>query len=749
MPGRAVHAFFVFRSLSPLLVAATVVALSAWSPLRAQVVPAAMAKDETRDDPTSLPVFEVNELSAVQEFFDEDVEIPFPFRGQSGLFGAILLDEEASREDLAMVGDQVAALADFNPREFATASGAEAPRGFTTPRLRNGLNQSGFPEIIVGGRRELLTGFMATYHGRTAPGGIQNTLSHRPTPKPLNAFSFGLAAGDGTQARFGGEHNATLQPKRLHYRAVFDARGQDGPQDFAREVSAKAGLGLRYAPTKGTVWLVEIEGARVDATPAGGIVLGRATQGAPQGGPHRPLAHFNTNGPRAWTERTSGSVSVLLEQKAQEDLRLRVGAQVWRRTQEELRFNTSAYLVGAGVFDGVREPQYNALEQSALGLEVELTGTGQLPIGNHEWLVGAFASRDQTDRDQRALPIEARDALPATVRTLDPSAPDWSLPAYSPDVYARVLAARDEGADYAGVFVSERVALPGNRVFGTIGARNDWVNSQVNDRADGAAVPHAGAQVSRTTHHAGIVWHTIPNRLAGFVNRSTAFQPVRRVDARTGRIVGNESTSGLEWGWRYATSDGKSTLTLSTYRLWNENITRNNPLYNDPVFDAESRQPQLVSSGEERFTGSELGLRTKASPSLTFTGKVAWVEAITTESPDLPQEIGRQLPRLPQFTAGGNLRYVFRAPGLQGLTLGAGYAWIGEHIAVYETARRLEVAYDDYGVIDLSAGVVWQSEQVEHALNLAVRNTLNVDLVAAAGRLGGARALDAGYSLRF
>jgi len=125
------------------------------------------------------------------------------------------------------------------------------------------------------------------------------------------------------------------------------------------------------------------------------------------------------------------------------------------------------------------------------------------------------------------------------------------------------------------------------------------------------------------------------------------------------------------------------------------------------------------------------------------------VEAITTASPDLPQEIGRQLPRLPEFTAGGNVRYSFRTPGLQGLTLGAGYAWIGEHVAVYETPRRLEVAYDDYGVLNLTAGVAWRSEQVEHSLNLAVRNTLDADLVAAAGRIGGARALDAGYSMRF
>ncbi len=699
-------------------------------------------------DTVALPVLEVSDSAEAQEYWPEERENSFPFR-RSGLFGFIAEAEEAAQEEFSILTEQTANLADFAPGEFATASGAAAPRGFTTPRLRNGLNRSGFPEIIIGGRRELLTGFLATYFGRTAPGGILNDVSRRPSPRPNSNFSARL--GTRGEARASYERNAPLVPKRLHYRVLGEGRVREGPEDFAREAGGLGGVSFRYAQSTKTVWLVEIDGAWADANPPGGTPLERTFVGGPRGGPYQPLAHFNTNGPDSWSRRASGSASVLAEHAFRDNLRLRAGVEGWQRRQRDLRFNTGPFLVETGLFDGVREPQYNDRGQSAFGGSVELDGSGRIGVVEHRWVVGVFASGESSTREQRGLTRAARDALPVGVRRLDPSAPDWFTPAYHPDTYERLIALRDEDAAYRGFYLSERAALLGERVFGTFGVRGDQVESEVVDRRPGAVVPFADSDVSRITHHAGLVWHTVPNRVATYLNHSTAFQPVRRVDARTGRITGNEGTSGLESGLRYASSDGRFTASWGLYRLHNENITRPNPRYNDPVLDPLGTEPQYVGSGEERFTGSEFAVRARLEGGWTVSAKAVWLEAVTTASPDLPEEVGRQLARLPDLTASAFLRYRFEEGPLEGLELAGSCAWIGDHVAVYESARRNQalVEYGAYGVVDLSAAYGWKVKNAQHAVTVAVRNALDRDLVAAAGRTTGELGLETGYSVRF
>jgi iron complex outermembrane receptor protein len=695
-----------------------------------------------------LPEFAIEDSVADQERWPEELENMFPFR-RAGLFGPILVEDERAQEEFSVLTEQVAALAEFRPGEFASASGASTPRGFTAPRLRNGIVQSGFPEILVGGRRELLTGFLATYFGRTAPGGIHNNVSLRPAPRPSHAF--GLRVNTLGEIHGSAERHAPLVPKKLHYRLTTTGRLRDGVQAHASESALTSGLSLRWAQGRRTVWLIEFEHAVVDAEPVSGIPLQRATRGAPRAAPYAPLAEFNGNGPGAWSWRESGIVSVLAEHSLRENLKLRAAAETWTRRQRELRFNTGPYLLDEGVFEGTREPQYNGRRQSAQGVQIELDGHGRLAGIEHRWLLGMFATSEGTWREQRALPIAERNALPVRARVLDPTAPDWSTPAYSESRYARLLALRDEESDYAGVFLSERFALSGDRFYGTLGLRGDRVRSLVEDLRPGAAIPRAGADVSRTTWHAGGVWHAWPGRLAGYFNHSTAFQPARRVDARTGRIIGNESTAGVESGVRYASADSSLVATAGVFRLWNENITRVNPRYNDAVLDPDGRQSQYVSSGEERFTGAEASLRRRFGPGLNLAASASWLDAVTTASPDLPEEVGRQLARLPRFTAAGNVAYRFQREGWKGLRLGAAYAWVGDHVAVYASERRNQahVAYGSYGVLNLTAGYDWVRKKRRHAFSLAVRNVLDRDLVADAGRLGGELAVETGYGLRF
>jgi iron complex outermembrane receptor protein len=697
-----------------------------------------------RSSPTVLDKFTVEAPRDDVTTWAEEKPDVFPF-GREGVFGELEAEQKADPGTTAL-NDELAALPDQRQMEFVSISGGSTPRGFTTPRLRNGLTQLGFAEQIVGGRRDLLTGFMAVLYGRTAPGGIVNLVSKRPTPK--TSWLFETQVSNRPSIYVAAERSELLITKKLNGRLMGTWNWQDGPEEFATRDEGIITGSLRYAPDKKTVVLWEVEYAATDSVPAPGLPLTREVPSGLTGAPYVPLATFNTNGPNAWADRESFSTSLWAERKLKPGWSIRGGAQWWRRTQTEFRFTTGPYVLATGLFDGVREPYFNDRDDDTVGAQVEMDMPVKGTRVDQRWLVGLEGSQAVTDRERRALPTEVRDALPTGVRTLDPAAPDYTTPAYSSSTYTRLQTLRNESADYMGVFVSDRLAWARGRYGATFGLRHDWVDSSIDDLLPSTKVPHASLATQKTTYHIGWVGQ-YGSKLAVFVNHSTAFQPQRRVDSRTGRIQGNESTSGIETGLRWQTADKNVYVTLAVYRLWNQNITRLNPAYGDPVLDPDQSQPQLASSGEEQFSGGESSLRWNMTRTLSADLRAAWLEAITTSSPDLPEEVGRQLPRTPKYTGSASLTWRAKSDGL-GWQVNGSYAWIGAQVSVYPSKTRSLWSCGGYGVLGASTSYTWmQGKKLRHNVGLAVRNALDRDLVAAVGRIGGERSFEARYSARF
>lgn len=700
-----------------------------------------------------LEEFSVTSSRADVEVWPEEQRDMFPF-GTEGVFGDFAVEDKPDT-GTNLVQEELSALPPSQIAEFASVSGAGTPRGFTTPRLRNGLTQLGFPEQIVGGRRDLLTGFLAVLYGRTAPGGIVNLISRRPSPKPTGAYdavvstrpSYFVQAERAQPFRTRKPAKKKAPPPNLHGRVVVSGLRQEGPEDFAKRDEWVFGTSLRYAPDKLTVLLLELEAAFTRAVPGTGIPATRAVPGAKTGAPALALAGFSTDGPHARSERDSLSLSLWGERKLSATRTLRGGAQWWAREQTELRFATGPYVLSTGRFDGTREPQFNDRREHTLGAQVEFDQAIKGRRLNQRWLVGLEGSAAVSDREKRALPKPVRDALPGAVRFLDPLAPDYSLPAYSAALYSRELTLRDESADYLGVFASDRLSWGRGRYGATFGLRHDRVHGEVDDLLAGAKIPHSANTVQKTTYHSGLVVQ-LARGFAGFANLSSAFQPTRRVDARTGKIQGSESTQGAEAGVRWQTPTRNLLVTAAVYRLSNQNITRNNPIYEDPVLDPDRTQPQLVASGEERFSGADVAVRWNPWLPLTLDVRGGWLEAITTSSPDLPEEVGRQLPRTPRFTGSTAVTYAPGGTG-KGWQGGAAWAWIGAQTATYESRTRELVAYDGYGVIAANVSYNWESNKRRSSVAFAVRNVFDRDLAAATGRLGGERLAEAKYALRF
>jgi iron complex outermembrane recepter protein len=340
------------------------------------------------------------------------------------------------------------------------------------------------------------------------------------------------------------------------------------------------------------------------------------------------------------------------------------------------------------------------------------------------------------EREERALPTELRNALPATVRIFRPEAPDYYRPAFSPEVYSRILTDREERANYTSLEVSDRIALGKGRWVFTTGLRQDIVRLEIDDRRVGAARPHVQTGTDQLTYHLGANYQAVPSRLLLFATTSTAFEPSTRVDARTGRVQANEMTRGYEAGIKGRFFKQTLDISATGFLLYNEAISRRNPLYDDPIFDANQTQPQLVAAGEERFSGGKLDARWTLSAPLTFSARVAYAEAITTASPDLPEEVGRQMTRVPPYTASASARYSMPKGRLQGVAFVASWNYISAFTAQYEDDQRHELSYPGYGLVGLSANRSIKRGRQTHNFGVSVRNALDRDLLATQARLG-------------
>jgi iron complex outermembrane receptor protein len=275
------------------------------------------------------------------------------------------------------------------------------------------------------------------------------------------------------------------------------------------------------------------------------------------------------------------------------------------------------------------------------------------------------------------------------------------------------------------------------------------VGLRLNDRR--AGLPPSQAQVSdavgQLTYHFGANYQALPSRLLLFATTSTAFNPSTRVDLRTGRIQGNATTRGYEGGMKARFARPQIELTSSFFTFFNQDISRRNPLYDDPVFDANHTQPQLVAAGEERFTGGKLEGRWRVLPALSLSLRSTYVRAITTRSPDLPEEVGRELTRFPPFNLGASASYSFGAGRLRGLSISSSWTYISRFVANYEDGQRHHLEYPGYSLASLSTSYSKRVGKLTHGVGLAIRNLFDTDLLNKVARLGAGREFSGSYRL--
>lgn len=660
-------------------------------------------------------------------------------------FANALVVTETVEDEIAL--DQLNQIASPSAVDLATGDSRLNLRGFPTPLLRNGFVTMGASDMLNTSRTVIIQGALVPVLGRAAPGGIQDFWTARPRTSPGRRLEYSLSSEQAQTAA--AEVVGTVKPKRGWHRVALNWSRREGPEEFATNetITANAAVAWKHGKKASTLWSVDVQEVHANAAPA--IPDYRVATGQKIVGPYLPLAGFNVFGPNAGVRRRTAAATAWFDAQPHPRLNVRAGFEAWWRSIEQDRFTTGVLNLATQRFEGTREPRHLEQPQNVFLAHLETTVRFSFARTEHKVMGALSQTWGVYRREERALPTSDRNQLPASVRFFDPADPDFSRPAYSPELYSRILTDRDERARYTALELTERVALHQGRTVLAAGLRQDFVALDLTDRRPGAAWPRTADAVEQLTYHGAINHQVRPNRLLVFATISTAFDPSTRVDVRTGRIQGNDTTRGYETGFKARSQAGELTLSGSAFLLFNQNISRRNPLYDDPIFDANQTQPQLVAAGEERFTGTKWEGRWDPAGPWTISGKVAYTEAITTASPDIPQEVGRPMTRLPPCTGSVTASYAWTQGIRRGLTLSGTWSYVSSYVAHYEDRQRYGLSFPGYGLLTVSSNWSVKRKKVTHVIGLAVRNALDADVLRSQARLGNRRQYVGNYRVTF
>ena len=655
-----------------------------------------------------------------------------------------LMDDDPGEVELKF---ELAQVRTASAVDLATGDTRLSLRGFPAPLLRDGFVHLGVPDVLNTGRLLVIQGPLVPVLGRAAPGGIQDYQTARPRVTAGKRFEYAVSSLQRQSSAM--EVTGPAVPKRAWQRFAAAWSLKRGPEAFTQSETRSVDLALawKHSPKASTLFYVDFQ--QLKATTPPGIPEYRRAAGQKIVGPYRPLALFNGYGPEAGVRRRSTMAGALFDGQPNPKLTVRAAVEAWWRQVEQDRFTTSLYNVATGVYEGTREPIHTEQPQQAVSARFDVTRRFATKRADHKFLFAVSDTWGTYRREERALTPADRNALPPSVRQFRPEAPNYFRPPFSRARYSRVISDREEQARYTALEASERAAFDQGRLVLTAGVRQDFVAFQLDDRRPGATPPRLEDRVQQATYHTGVNYQARPGRVLLFATTSTAFEPSTRVDARTGRIQGNDTTRGYEAGFKARISEWAVDWSGAVFTLYNQDISRRNPLLNDPIFDANQTQPQLVAAGEERFTGGRVEGRWVPAPGWSLGGRVAYVRAITTASPDIPEEVGRQLTRMPRLNAGASVAYRFAAGRLAGTSVSASYVYLGGHTAFYEDRNRFRLDYPGYGQMALSVSRSLTKKPYTHQFGLAVRNLLDLDLLAAQARAGAQREWTGSYRVLF
>ncbi|MGA1809584.1 MULTISPECIES: TonB-dependent siderophore receptor [Sphingobium] len=250
----------------------------------------------------------------------------------------------------------------------------------------------------------------------------------------------------------------------------------------------------------------------------------------------------------------------------------------------------------------------------------------------------------------------------------------------SPQVYTETVSKQ------AGVYLQDQIKLGKLRL--TVGGRQDWAKDNTYNPITGNRYI---TKSDAFTWRAGAVY-MFDNGLAPYASYSESFQP--QVSDPSTSLTGEpfKPTTGQQYeaGIRYQHGDNIY-VTLGAYQITQQNMTTP-----DPTGTLCGTSTCLVQTGEGRVRGLEFESKATLPWGMAVIATATRMDSEVTKSNTVGQ-VGNELPQVPEWMASLFLNQTIEGGSLAGLGFGGGVRYTGKSYG--DTANSLRIP--DYTLFDL------------------------------------------------
>jgi len=250
----------------------------------------------------------------------------------------------------------------------------------------------------------------------------------------------------------------------------------------------------------------------------------------------------------------------------------------------------------------------------------------------------------------------------------------------SPQIYTETVSKQ------AGVYLQDQIKLGKLRV--TVGGRQDWAKDETYNPVSGLRYK---TKSDAFTWRAGAVY-MFDNGLAPYASYSESFQP--QVSDPSTSLTGEpfKPTTGQQYeaGIRYQHGDNIY-VTLGAYQITQQNITTP-----DPAGTLCGTSICVVQTGEGRVRGLEFESKATLPWGMAVIATATRMDSEVTKS-NTAGQVGNELPQVPEWMASLFLNQTISGGSLAGVGFGGGVRYTGKRYG--DTANSLRIP--DYSLFDL------------------------------------------------
>lgn len=541
-------------------------------------------------------------------------------------------------------------------------------RGFETMQYLDGLLVPGGtvtygltkPEPYGLERIEILKGPASVLYGQSAPGGLINMVSKRPTEEARGEVVLEGGLGSGSFEKLQGQFDVSgpmNADKTLLYRFIGMAREGNTMVDDQPDDRLYLAPSFTWKPTDDTTitWLnqyIKDSGGVYQTLPLEGTLLAKPNGQIPLS---RNLGepgfdHFKTE---YWTS------GYTLDHRFSDNVTFSQAVRYGHYRDDY------AGLYFAGLQEDLRTADRNAFayhtQVDSFTIDNRIAGKFDTGAVSHSALVGLdFDTTNYGDQFGDVLPESEGGGVPP-IDIFNPVYTGYPGPVY--EYYTTGSSLKNTGLYAQDVLRYGKLTLMG-------GVRHDWAS----DRTVGTDIPSESVSIteqdhSATTFRVGAVYQ-FDNGLAPYASYSESFQMVPGYESYE-QVFDPTTGQQYEVGVRYAIPDTDAMLTLSAFDLSQQNVATPDP---DNPF-------RSIQTGDINVKGVELEAKASLDSGWDITGGVAYMDGKVTKS-TIPGQVGVQAARTPEWMASLWVDYRFnRSDALGGLTVGGGVRHVGSHYA--------------------------------------------------------------------